>query len=296
MDSPLKAWFCMTRHILLALVLLLVVPPCAAQPIGVEVTVPLKIKGLFGEKTIDLAATEYRPEGAGPFPAIVLSHGSPGTPAERVGYTAKFAVPSAVFVKWGFVVLSPVRRGYGKTGGAWEEGFGSCNAPFYVEAGLETAKDIAAAGAYLRERPGVDPDRIVLVGQSAGGWGSLAAASESDLPIRGVVNFAGGRGGKQGGIANNNCAPDRLVAAAGALGKRTKVPTLWLYTTNDQFFAPELSRRMYEAYTQSGGRAVYYLLPGIGNDGHRLINLKSGVPLWEDKVAAFLREIGALPR
>jgi len=286
----------MTRYVLLVLVLLLVVPPCAAQPVGVEVTVPLKIKGLFGEKTIDLAATEYRPEGTGPFPAIVLSHGSPGTPAERVGYTARFAVASAVFVKWGFVVLNPVRRGYGRTGGAWEEGFGSCQGPFYVEAGLETAKDIAAAVAYLRERPEVDPGRIVLVGQSAGGWGSLAAASVGDLPIRGVVNFAGGRGGKQGGIANNNCAPDRLVAAAGALGKRTKVPTLWLYTTNDQFFAPELSRRMYEAYTQSGGPAVYHLLPAIGADGHRLINLQNGVPLWQDTVAAFFREIGVLLR
>ena len=286
----------MTRHVLLVLVLLLAVQPCAAQAGGTEVTVPLRVKGLFGEKTIDLAATEYRPEGPGPFPAIVLSHGSPGTPAQRVGYTAKFAVAAAVFVKWGFVTLTPVRRGYGKTGGAWEEGFGNCNAPFYVEAGLETAKEIAAAVAFLRERPEVDPDRIVLVGQSAGGWGSLAAASAGDLPIRGVVNFAGGRGGKQGGIANNNCAPDRLVAAAGVLGKRTKVPTLWLYTTNDQFFAPELSRRMYEAYTRGGGRAVYYLLPGIGNDGHSLINLSPGVPLWEDKVAAFLREIGALPR
>jgi dienelactone hydrolase len=44
-----------------------------------------------------------------------------------------------------------------------------------------------AAVAYLRSRPNVDPDRIVLVGQSAGGWGSLAAASRGDLPIRGVV-------------------------------------------------------------------------------------------------------------
>ena len=282
--------------LLLVLALLLVVPPCAAQPVGVEVTVPVKIKGLFGEKTINLAATEYRPEGTGPFPAIVLSHGSPGTPAERVGYTAKFAVASAVFVKWGFVVLNPLRRGYGKTGGVWEEGFGTCNGPFYVEAGLESAKDIRAGVAYLRERPSVDPDRIVLVGQSAGGWGSLAAASEGDLPIRGVINFAGGRGGKQGGITNNNCAPDRLVAAAGMLGKRTKVPTLWLYTANDQFFAPELSRRMYEAFTQGGGSAAYHLLPAIGTDGHSLITLKNGVALWQDKVAAFLREIGVLPR
>ena len=282
----------MRRVLAILLLVLVLAGATAAELAGTEVSVPLTIDG----ETVDLVATEYRPAGKGPFPAIVLSHGSPGTPKERVGYTAKYPVPSAVFVKWGFVVLSPLRRGYGKTGGTWEEGFGSCQDPSFVEAGLETANDIAAAVEYLREQPGIDPDRIVLVGQSAGGWGSLAAASRSDLPIRGVVNFAGGRGGKQRGIANNNCAPDRLVAAAGTLGKTTKVPTLWLYTENDQFFAPQLSRRMHTAYTTSGARADYHLLPAIGDDGHSLINLAKGVPLWEDKVAAFFRAIGVLPR
>ena len=115
------------------------------------------------------------------------------------------------------------------------------------------------------------------------------------MPIRGVVNFAGGRGGKQNNVPNNNCAPDRLVTAAGTLGKTTTVPSLWIYTANDQYFAPELSRRMHEAYTASGGRASYQLLPAIGNDGHQLISLKSGVPLWQDKLEAFLQEIGVLP-
>ena len=55
--------------------------------------------------------------------------------------------------------------------------------------------------------------------------------------------------------------PDRLVAAAGTLGKTTRVPSLWIYTENDQFFSPQLSRRMYDAYTASGGRAAYALLP-----------------------------------
>ena len=157
------------RDLLVALVAcLLFAPHASAQPAGTDVTVPMTTKGLFGEKTVRLAATEYRPEGSGPFPAIVLSHGAPGTAGERVGFTGKFAVASAVFVKWGFVVLNPVRRGYGKTGGGYEEDFGRCESPFFVEAGLETAKDIAAAVAYLRQQPFVDGDRIVLVGTSAG--------------------------------------------------------------------------------------------------------------------------------
>ena len=275
------------------LVLLLLAMPAAALA-QTDVTVPMTVKGALGESTVTLAAVEYVPTGAGPFPAIVVSHGSPGTPQERVGYTGRYPVASGVFVKWGFVVLNPVRRGYGKSGGAYAESYGGCSNPLFVDAGLESAKDIAAAVAYLRSRPDVDPERIVLVGQSAGGWGSLAAASRGDLPIRAVVNFAGGRGGKQKGQPNNNCAPDSLVTAAGTLGKTSKIPTLWLYTENDLYFAPALVARMHAAYTEAGGLATYHALPAIGKDGHSLINMSNGVGLWADKVETFLREVGAL--
>lgn len=266
-----------------------------AQPTSTDVTIPMTVKGFLGDKTVNLAALEHRPDGAGPFPAIVLSHGSTLGPSDRLAYVARFPVATGQFVQWGFVVLNPLRRGYGKTAGQFAEDFGRCDNPFYVEAGLETAKDIAAAVAYLRRQPFVDPDRIVLVGQSGGGWGSLALASRGDAPIRGVVNFAGGRGGKIRGIANNNCEPDRLVAAAGTFGKTARVPSIWLYAENDQYFGPELSRRMHQAYTGSGGHAAYHLIPAIGQDGHGLITFNNGVPLWHDKVEAFLREIGALP-
>ena len=279
--------------ILLLLLLLLVGPSEALAQ--TEVSVPLTWKGFTGERTVMLRATEYTPPGPGPFPAIVLSHGAPGTAQERAGYTATLSVASGVFVEWGFVVLNPVRRGYGKTGGTYEEDYGQCSNPFFAEAGRESAKDIAAAVAYLRSRPNVDADRIVLVGQSAGGWGSLAAASRGDLPIRGVVNFAGGRGGKQKGISNNNCAPDRLVAAARTFGKTSKVPTLWLYTENDQYFAPELSGRMRAAYTEAGGQATYHLLPAIGTDGHQLMSMRDGVELWAARVQAFFHDLGMFP-
>jgi dienelactone hydrolase len=240
-------------------------------------------------------ATLYKPEGSGPFPAIVISHGSPPTPTDRPRTTAKFAAASAVFVKLGFMVLNPVRRGYGPTGGNWEEGYGRCDLPFYAEAGLESAKDIVAATEYVRTLADVDRERVVLVGVSAGGWGSLAAADRSDL-VRGVVNFAGGRGGYAQNRPNNNCTPDRLVSASGTLGKAAKVPTLWVYAENDLFFAPELSRRMHAAWTAAGGNATFHMFPAFGRDGHGLFGATAGPAIWREKVEAFLREIGALQR
>ena len=53
-------------------------------------------------------------------------------------------------------------------------------------------------------------------------------AARGDVPIRGVVNFAGGRGGKPNNQPNVNCAPDRLVDAAGVLGRTATVLRLWL--------------------------------------------------------------------
>jgi dienelactone hydrolase len=270
------------------------VAPALGQPAGAEVTVPLTVKGLFGPATIGLAAVHYRPPGDGPFPAVVLSHGSTVNARERGGYVARFPVASDVLVRWGLVVLSPVRRGYGRTGGTFAEDYGPCQAPHFVEAGQETARDIAAAVAWLARQPYVDRERIALVGQSGGGWGSLAAVARGDMPVRAVVNFAGGRGGKQHGMANNNCSPERLVEAAGVLGRTATAPSLWLYTENDHYFAPALSRRMHQAYVAGGGRAAYHLLPAIGRDGHLLIGLPSGVPLWKDLVEAFLRETGVL--
>jgi len=269
--------------------------PVAAQPTPSPVAVPFAREGVFGDVYVELTATEHRPAGPGPFPAIVLNHGSPGKATDRPAVTGNFPVATRAFVEWGFVVLSPVRRGYGATGGRWSETYGSCAAPRFVDAGIETAKDVAAAVSYLRALPYVDADRIVLVGQSAGGWGVLAAAGRPDVPVRGVVNFAGGRAGRIGGVPNKNCAPDRLVAAAGELGRAARVPSLWLYTENDQYFSPELSARMHKAYTDAGGRASYVLFAPIGRDGHGLIGMKHGVPLWEPKVAEFFREVGVLP-
>ena len=105
-----------------------------------------------------------------------------------------------------------------------------------------------------------------------------------------MVNFAGGRGGRRGNIANNNCSPEKLVTAAGSFGRSARVPTLWIYTRNDSFFDPGLSRRMAEAYGKAGGVADYRLLPAFGHDGHYLFSAAAGVPVWAPHVAAFLEQ------
>lgn len=251
---------------------------------------PEKIDIPFDKGTA-LKAWLYKPAGKGPHPLAILNHGSPpGGAADRARMTARYAAAAAQFVEWGFVVVSPLRRGYGDTGGTWVESYHACDDPTFYEAGLETAKDIAAAVRYARALPDIDASRVLLVGQSAGGWGVLAAATRTDVEVKAIVNFAGGRGGMRDQKPDNNCAPDKLVKAAGDYGAQAKRPSLWIYTENDHFFAPTLSKRMAAAYRNRGGQASYVLLPAFGSDGHTLFGAKEGVERWRQPVRDFLRE------
>ena len=54
---------------------------------------------------------------------VVMNHGSPPSAEERPYMTRpSFTAISSYFVARGYVVVLPLRRGYGTTGGRWAEG------------------------------------------------------------------------------------------------------------------------------------------------------------------------------
>ena len=54
-----------------------------------------------------------------------------------------------------------------------------------MRAGLATSHDILAASAYLAGQGFVDLNRVVMIGQSAGGLGSVAADSRNPPAMSG---------------------------------------------------------------------------------------------------------------
>jgi dienelactone hydrolase len=236
-----------------------------------------------------IAVTVFKPSGSGPFPVLVLSHGSPrDAAARRREGRQRLAAQSARFVAMGFAVLVPTRRGYGESGGAWAEAYGTCWNPDYYAAGLETARDLRAAVDAVRGEPWADATRIVLAGQSAGGFGSVAAASQSMPGLVAVVNFAGGRGSRG---PDDVCGESRLVEAMARYGAGARVPELWIYSANDRFFGPDLARRMHRAFTAAGGSAEFLEAPSVGLDGHAYF--ASGMDHWSPRVREFLDRVGA---
>jgi dienelactone hydrolase len=251
--------------------------------------IPVTVPGFFGGAHLEFSALIVRPDGGGPLPLALISHGSPRSAAERSGMTPEgFAGAARAFARRGFVAVVPLRRGYGPTGGSWAEDYGSCGNPHYYEAGLESAKDIAGAIAWARQLPYVDASRIVAVGISAGGFGSVALSTTAVPGLVAVVNFAGGRGSRG---PNDVCSPEALVRAMSRYGAATRVPQLWIYAENDLFFGPELARRMHEAFVAAGGRAEFVRAPAFSQDGHRLFGA-GGPGAWGGYVDPFLRGQG----
>ena len=156
----------------------------------------------------------------------------------------------------GFAVIIPMRRSYGNSEGDWAEGFGSCSHPMYLKAGLEGAKDLIAAVEYMKKLPYLDAGKVVLLGLSTGGFASLAAASIGFHGLLGVINFSGVRGTPKPDFI---CQEHLLIDAIGKYGSTSRVPTLWYYSENDHYIPERVARKMFDAYTQAGGRGSILL-------------------------------------
>jgi dienelactone hydrolase len=230
------------------------------------------------------------PESSGPARLVVISHGSPSNGANRGSFRPMgCAAPVATwFLQRGYAVAAPLRRGYGASGGAFAETSGSCRQPDFLRAAGETARDILAVVDYASGLPELRADGVVLAGQSAGGWGSLGAAAQNPPRVAAILNMAGGRGGRFKDVPRSNCRPDLLARAAGVLGETARVPSLWVYTENDSFFAPDLAAAMHANFTAAGGMAEFRALPAFGHDGHGLFFARDGVAVWGPVVEEFL--------
>lgn len=243
-----------------------------------------------------IATTILRPEGRGPFGAIVLNHGVPLTADARRRESAALLMPAAeVFAERGYAVIMPLRRGFGATGGWFAEDAGSCGNPNYQRGEAAAAADVMAAYNYARKLPYVDGSRMILAGQSAGGVAALfAAGTRSPEGLVAVLAFAAGRGGHPVEHPGVPCAVEPLAKVFADLGRQVKVPVLFHYAANDLYFDAKTSQLWFERFNAGGARAQYILQPPFSHNGHYIFSDGAGARYWVPAVERFLRKY-ALP-
>jgi len=241
-----------------------------------------------------VAATILRPEGPGPFGAVILNHGVPVSDKERAGASSSDLLASAaVFAQRGYVVVLPLRRGFGATGGEFAEYTGSCSHPDYLGGEQAAAEDVMAAYEYARALPYVDPHRMILAGHSAGGMVALFTAGvRQPEGLVAVLAFAAGRGGNPALHPGVPCAAEPLARVLDMVGRSIRAPVMFHYAENDQYFNPDTTRFWFERFSAGGARAEYVLQPPFGDDGHYVFGDRAGIRYWVPAVESFLARYG----
>jgi dienelactone hydrolase len=235
--------------------------------------------GGFTEPELEL--TIFRPPGDGPFPVVVINHG-------RDSGNAKFQqryrplLAAREFVRRGYVVAVPMRQGFSKSGGY--EISGGCNVG---SNGLEQARSVRRALAWLGQQPWADVSRNVVMGQSHGGFTTLAYGTGPHAGTRLLVNFA--RGLRQEGCT---AWQQNLIRAIGGYGETSRLPSLWFYGDNDSYFQPFIWREAHERFVQAGGRAELVAFGTFSGDSHAMFGSVAGLPIWLPRVTAAMDQVG----
>jgi dienelactone hydrolase len=253
-------------------------PSTIAAALNEEVlTIPRKV-ALF---TLEIETTVFRPDGPGPFPLVVINHGKQaGDPRHQNRYRPLSA--ARFFLARGYAVLVPMRTGFSKSTGQYI-GAG-CN----IESnGRVQAEDVRTVLEWAGAQPWADRSRVLVVGQSHGGWTSLALGTFNDPGVVGIVNFAGG-------LRQTQCPgwEGGLARAAATYGEKTRIPSLWFYGDNDSFFSPSTWRPMFERYRAGNPWSELVAFGTFRQDAHGMFGSRAGESIWQPPMTEFMTRIG----
>ena len=291
---------CYCLAMLLALGLVLPVR-AASLPAPQEVSIPLPGAGLFGS-TLDMPALLYRPAGDGPFPVLLFSHGRAGSTQER--HQLKYPIGRSQIAYWlakGFIIVAPIRPGYGNTGGGDPEYHsarmlapGQCSGhPDYRHTAEAGGAAVQAAIRWIARQPWGAGQPIVLEGQSVGGLLTVAVGASSPPGVVAYINFAGGAGGNPEKSPGQSCEPQALTALYADFGRHTVLPNLWLYAENDQYWGADEPVAWHQAFAAGGSPTRFVHAPAVADgDGHGLS--RHPAALWAAALDDFLQSLPVL--
>ena len=120
---------------------------------------------LYHSNPLNLAAYLSKPEGKGPFPALVLLHGCAGIQNTHHRWAGKLNAE-------GYVTLI--------VDSLWPRRLTNCGSSINVLSQRLRSDDAYSAMRYLKSQPFVNPEQIGVIGWSHGGGGVLMLSNELD--------------------------------------------------------------------------------------------------------------------
>jgi dienelactone hydrolase len=228
----------MGRLIFLAIAFMLVSSAAWAQIKGFELN---DTNWTYTEGDWEIQGILVKPEGDGPFPAILVSHG-------KGSNAAGFARSKArEFAKWGLVTIAVDYTHSGSSSTKGADG-----------ASKENIRRALKCLEILRGLSYVDGKRLAAYGNSMGAFLTIALAAEPEAKLLAAAITAGGTSGRPGFPA-----PDAEVA------KRVKTPLLILHGESDQVVPAERSEQLKAALDESKLANERKTYPGEGHNLHR---------------------------
>ena len=230
-----------------------------------------------------LLAAVFRPQGAGPFPVVVVLHGAAGLRSPQVSLAEDLARAGLVAVAgcWQSIASPPAREPNPVCSAAPPQTL------WQLDPAKHSGQELVAAARTL---PGVRRDRVGLYGMSRGGHAALWAAATSG-PVQAVVADAAAHHASQ----VKPTPPSTLTVV-----DRVAAPTLLLHGTADRA-VPVAQSREYETAARKLGKpvtAVYFegmghqvTAPHAGKESPELADLRRKVePDARRQAIDFLRE------
>jgi carboxymethylenebutenolidase len=266
--------------------------PTAQQAQSPEVAAFRKkiINVTFQSNGLTLKGWLYKPEGAGPFPAIIWNHGSEQKPVPHLAL-------AYFYVTHGYVLFLPVRRGHDPSPGDYlsdlldkykAEGHTQEEVrEYFVKLQEQENADVVAAVGWLKQQPFVDTNKMAVTGVSYGGIQTLLTAQKG-LGLRAAVPFSPG---------SKSWANPKLQQREEEAVRRAPMPLFLLQAANDWSTGP--SQVLGPIITAKGGLNRAKLYPAFGTthqEGHGGFgDSQQGTEIWGPDVLNFLRAAGVAP-
>ena len=289
----------MPKHLLRTCSLVMLIALATMRPsVGsAEEKSACRIRGEVWGLTLPLPILAYlvRPVGTGPFPLVIMNYGV-SVDQQESGFYPPVELRDAAhwFAQRGYAVIAPI--GPSPSGGAVDlrerelyrryfSPIGGCDDPYFLGGAVAWATANKWIINYMTRERLIIPNKVIVVAQSAGGWAAIALSSLNPTTTRAIITFAAGH---LDGKPENSCVSKKLIEAAREFGRTSRIPMLWIYSSTDTYFGPELSKQVHEAFTGAGGIAEYRSLPLFGSDGKLFSSSPDAISMWGPIVSQFL--------